>query len=270
MPKVNSKDGSQIYYEVEGEGDPTLCFVYGAGGLIDHWRFQRILSSKFKLIFIDLAGHEKSVAEREKFTMKAYGEDVAAVINDQSFPNVILIGWSMGGPVILEAAKLLGNKIIGLIGVDTFFPWEGVGYTATPEEEVHKTVAQFRENPEKSIRELYSYHMNHGKMIPENVQKEFNDLPLIRHEVFLSELEEMLRWNVLDLLGRIDVPIKAIMSGLNVPHDKRKTFEPHINAIFMEGLGHFLHAADPVGFNKELEYFISDIIKAGRSTKNIE
>ncbi|MDH5743438.1 MAG: alpha/beta hydrolase, partial [Candidatus Aminicenantes bacterium] len=53
------------------------------------------------------------------WTMEAYGEDVVAVVNKLKLQEVILVGHSMGGYVILEAARRLPERIIGLVGVDT-------------------------------------------------------------------------------------------------------------------------------------------------------
>ena len=50
--------------------------------------------------------------------MSSFGEDVQAVTELIDSHSVILIGHSMGGSVIAEAARLMPNRIIGLIGVD--------------------------------------------------------------------------------------------------------------------------------------------------------
>jgi pimeloyl-ACP methyl ester carboxylesterase len=52
--------------------------------------------------------------------MQAFGQDVVAVVNHLQLDEVILIGHSMGGNVIVEAALRLPERVIGLIGVDTF------------------------------------------------------------------------------------------------------------------------------------------------------
>lgn len=57
---------------------------------------------------------------RQRYTMKAFGQDVAAVVKQVGARNVILVGHSMGGPVAVEAAKQLGDRVAGIVGVDTF------------------------------------------------------------------------------------------------------------------------------------------------------
>ena len=52
--------------------------------------------------------------------MPAFGADVVAVIEKLGLRDVVLIGHSMGGDVIVEAARALPERIIGLVWVDTY------------------------------------------------------------------------------------------------------------------------------------------------------
>ncbi len=63
--------------------------------------------------------------------MKAFGEDVQAVTEATNSPSVILIGHSMGGSVIAEAARLMPKRVIGIVGVDTL---DNIEYPLTREE----------------------------------------------------------------------------------------------------------------------------------------
>ncbi len=48
----------------------------------------------------------------------AFGADVQAVVEYLGLEKVILVGHSMGGPVALEAARLMPDRVIGVIAVD--------------------------------------------------------------------------------------------------------------------------------------------------------
>ena len=61
----------------------------------------------------DLAGHGKSGNNRENWTMSAFGQDIASVVEAAKLENVILVGFSLGGPAILEAAKLMPEQLTG-------------------------------------------------------------------------------------------------------------------------------------------------------------
>lgn len=78
---TTSEDGTSISYEVYGNTDPTLVFVHGWSCDTRYWRNQVSYFSKdHKIVLIDLAGHGHSGMNRETYSMKAFGEDVKAVI----------------------------------------------------------------------------------------------------------------------------------------------------------------------------------------------
>ena len=262
MNKCKSKDGTEIYYEVHGEGDITLCFVSGAGGILEHWKFQDSFAEQYKLLLPDLGGHGKSAkTSRSKFTMKAFGEDIAAVIQAEDLQKVILIGWSMGGAVILEAAKILKDRVIGIIGIDTFFPHPGSLYTENSKEATKMMMQNFREDTPTKIINLFKYHMNSGIKVSEELQKEFLQYPVIKSEVFLSESEELFYWDVMPYLEDPQHPIKALIAGLSAPGEtERESFKPKIDTIIMEGHGHCMLWADHETFNTHLQQMISDIL----------
>ncbi|MCY3413830.1 MAG: alpha/beta hydrolase [Candidatus Heimdallarchaeota archaeon] len=259
MTLAYSADQSEIYYELEGSGEITLCWIYGAGGVIEHWTLQHFFRDRYKNLYIELAGHGKTKSKRRKYTMEAYAQDVAAVIEQEDLKKVILIGWSMGGPVILETAKLLEHRIIGLIGVDTFFPFEGSLYVKNTPEKTEEIVSSFRGETANKMWDLYLYHMNNGIKVIQELQDKFKQITRCPEHVFLSELQEVCTWDVLPHLQNNRVPLYAIMAGLSVPHDQRPSFEPYITTTYMEGHGHCLHWADADTFNSLLQEYITDI-----------
>ncbi len=262
MNKCKSKDGTEIYYEVHGEGDITLCFVSGAGGFLENWKLQNSFAEQYKLLLPDLGGHGKSAnTNRSKFTMQAFGEDIAAVIMAEDLQKVILIGWSMGGAVILEAAKILKERVIGIIGIDTFFPHPGSLYIKNSKENTDMIMQDFREDTPTKIFNLFKTLMNTGIKVSEELQNEYLQYPLVKSEVILSELEDLCYWDVMPHLEDPQHPIKAIMAGLSAPEKtQRESFKPKIDAIFMEGHGHCLLWADHETFNTHLQRMISDIL----------
>lgn len=109
-----------IDYQVYGQGEHTLLFVHGWCINQAYWDQQlNPLKSKYQIVTMDLPGFGKSGKNRENWTIEAYGEDVNTLINQLNLEKVILVGHSMGGDVVLEAA-LKNEKVIALIGVDNF------------------------------------------------------------------------------------------------------------------------------------------------------
>jgi pimeloyl-ACP methyl ester carboxylesterase len=116
---VPSADGTPIAYEVHGGGEPTLILVHGWSCDARYWREQLApFAARHRTVTVDLAGHGHSGTGREDYTMRAFGEDVRAVADAVGGDRFILVGHSMGGLVIAEAARLLPGRVLGLIGVD--------------------------------------------------------------------------------------------------------------------------------------------------------
>lgn len=51
--------------------------------------------------------------------MLSFAKDIKAIIDKEQIQRAILIGHSMGGVVIAEAARLMPERVIGIVGVDT-------------------------------------------------------------------------------------------------------------------------------------------------------
>ena len=116
-----SSDGTNICFDHKGQGEPAIVFVHGFSVTRKYWNYQlEYFSNGYKTVTIDLGGFGESGTTRTNWTVTAMGEDVVAVIKKQKLNSVVLVGHSMGGPVIVETAKYIPEKIIGLVPVDIF------------------------------------------------------------------------------------------------------------------------------------------------------
>ena len=101
---VVSSDGVKISFDVQGEGEPALVFVHGWSNNRSMWDAQVAhFSEKYKVITVDLPGFGESGNNRQIWTMSLFGQDVAAVVNKLGLKQVVLVGFSMGAPVVIEA-----------------------------------------------------------------------------------------------------------------------------------------------------------------------
>jgi len=120
MKDVKS-DGVPIHYRLAGEGDTTLLFIHGAYIDQTYWDKQvQHFSKRYNVTALDLAAHGRSGKNRSDWSQQAFGKDVLALIETLDLRNVILIGHSLGGDVALEAAVAAPDRVIGIIGVETF------------------------------------------------------------------------------------------------------------------------------------------------------
>jgi pimeloyl-ACP methyl ester carboxylesterase len=118
---VVSVDGSSISYDIAGDGPTALVFVHGWSCNRTYFDAQVAdFVTDHRVVRLDLAGHGTSGMERRDYSISSFGADVAAVAESLDLHSMILIGHSMGGDVITEAAKLLPGRVEGLIWVDTY------------------------------------------------------------------------------------------------------------------------------------------------------
>ena len=118
---ATSPDGIPIVYDIDGSGDPCVFFVHGWSCDRSYWIHQmRSFAPRHRVVSVDLAGHGESGTGRESWTMPAFGGDVAAVARRIGADDVVLVGHSMGGDVIVDAALQLGGRVRGLVWIDVY------------------------------------------------------------------------------------------------------------------------------------------------------
>ncbi|WP_445156962.1 alpha/beta fold hydrolase [Halomonas sp. E14] len=254
---TESADGVPIAYEVHGSGEPTLVFLHGWSCDGRYWRGQvPHFSQQHRVVTIDLAGHGHSGLAREDFTMRAFGEDVRAVLDDLEVQQALLIGHSMGGPVAVEAAHLMPERVIGIIGVDTFHVMAAplsqaeIDAMLAPIQQdfvsaaAHFVTSMFIDTTDANLRDWV-----------------VQDMAAAPPQVAISAMQEMLTQHAEGLAAQqfeaLTVPVVAINADLwPTDIDANRQLLAKFDAVIMEGTDHFLHMARPAAFNRELERII--------------
>lgn len=248
-----SGDGVTIQYQVTGTGSPALVFVHCWCCQRSFWDAQvPHFAQKHRVVTLDLAGHGESGSDREKWTIPSFGWDVVSVVEKLDLEQVILIGHSMGGPVILEAARHMPERVIGLVGVDNF---QDMG-ERWPQEELDKLLGAMQSDFEGTTRNFVL------TMFPPTadsalVGRVAADMSSALPEVGIGAMEAIFSWYEEDFnqaVAEIDAPLHCISSDLwptNVEGNKR--YFPSFDVSLMPGRGHFIHMEDPETFNRLLD-----------------
>jgi pimeloyl-ACP methyl ester carboxylesterase len=251
---VPSKDGTPISYEVYGAGEPTLVFVHGWSCDARYWRAQLPYFSKnHRVVMLDLAGHGHSGTTRTQYTMGAFGEDVRAVTEAIGSHSVILIGHSMGGSVIAEAARLMPSRIIGLIGVDTL---ENIEYPMTSEE-LKKMLTPLEKNFRTGSRQFI------GEMISPQTDRQLrewilSDVSAAPSDVALSAMNEMMTQYIAgeaaEVFEKVRIPVVTVNGDLwPINYEANRRHMISYDAIVLKKADHFLMMDRPEEFNIALE-----------------
>jgi pimeloyl-ACP methyl ester carboxylesterase len=113
-------DGMPIHSTSTGKGAKTLVLVHGWTCDETSWDANvSELSKHYRVITLDLPGHGKSGAPKDgKVTMDMFARAVEAVRAEQNVDKIILVGHSMGTPVIRQYAHLYPQHVTALVLVD--------------------------------------------------------------------------------------------------------------------------------------------------------
>ncbi len=183
----------EITYFQQGQGDRTLLFLHG--WCIDgmYWKNQVDYFSKtYNVIAIDLPGFGKSKAERSNWTIEEYANDVTALIDSLNLKNVVIIGHSMAGEIMLQTALTNNPKVIGVVGVDNF---KFIDVEFTPEQ--MKQMTDFFPMLEKDFKnsapfyaDLMLFHPTTPKEVKDRVKTDFaNSDPVIGYGTFINQMQ---------------------------------------------------------------------------------
>ena len=257
-----SKDNTPISFEIYGSGEPTLIFVHGWSCDARYWRAQiPYFSSRYRVVALDLAGHGHSGMTRSQYSMLAFGEDVKAVTEATGTNQAILSGHSMGGSVIAEAARLMPDQVIGLIGVDTL---GNIEYPMTPKE-LTKMLAPFEKDFHKGTRE-FAEQMILPSMNPQLREWILSDMSAAPPDVALSAFKSMMLQYIsgeaAKIFDEILIPVVSVNSDMwpiNYEANRRHMLSFH--AIVLKGADHFLMLDRPEKFNHSLESAIQMILE---------
>ncbi|MFC1948372.1 alpha/beta fold hydrolase [Chloroflexota bacterium] len=118
MPYAKNGDVN-IYYEVEGEGEP-LVLLHGGGASLESWRgagYVEALKQDYQIILIDERGQGKSDKphDSESYNIEYRVSDVTIVLDNLGIISSHFFGYSYGGRICLECARFVPDRVKSLI-----------------------------------------------------------------------------------------------------------------------------------------------------------
>ncbi|WP_243374052.1 alpha/beta fold hydrolase [Geotalea sp. SG265] len=267
MSFFETNDGVAIHYEELGQGRP-LVFVHGwaMSGMV--WNFQRELADRHRLIAMDLRGHGQS-ASSANITLEAFANDLIEFFTRLDLHDAVLVGWSMGVQVVLQAFQPLRPRLAGLVLVGGTPRFSAVADFphGLPPVEVKGMGLRLRRDYQKTMGDFFKSMFAEGEPDREQYQR-------IVHEMVMkgrSPEPEMAR-KALQVLA--DADLRPILSGVDRPvlliHGSRDTIcltdasrymaekLPMARLAIVDG-GHAPFLARPAEFNNLIKGFLEEI-----------
>jgi 3-oxoadipate enol-lactonase len=104
---------------------PTVLLLHGwtASSDLQFLGAYRQLAEVCSFAGLDHRGHGRGVRSLTPFTLEDVADDAAAVVRELGLGPVIVIGYSMGGPIAMHVARRHGDLVSGLIVQATALEW---------------------------------------------------------------------------------------------------------------------------------------------------
>jgi pimeloyl-ACP methyl ester carboxylesterase len=245
-------DGLKIHSSSAGSGSTTLVFVHGWTCDSTSWAAQvPALAKKYRVLTLDLPGHGQSGSPKDgKFSMDLFARAVEAVRAEAGTDKIVLVGHSMGAPVIRQYARLFPQHVAALVAVDGPL-------------DMRQFPAEFKPPPLAGPEGLKAREgMIRGMFTPQtppDVQQKVLAMMLKAPEATAIGAMGSMADPSLRKADVTPMPALAVWAGTNpqLPNvdEARKTL-PKFEQTQVAGTGHFLMMEKPEEFNRLLIAFV--------------
>jgi len=248
-----SLDGSRVHYKSYGQGREALVFVHGWTCNMSFWRGQvPAFESKTRVIVIDLPGHGESDKPHVDYTMDFFARSLDAVLRDARVERAVLVGHSMGTPVIRQFYRKYPDKVLALVIVDG--PLRPFADEAT--------MAKFLDPLRGS-----NYSEAAGRLVDQMLAPMSS--PALRQEIksMMLGVPQYVAVSAMDGMAKsfiwgqdkITVPVLAVMTRMWPPDTEQyyRSIAPQLDYQTWEGVSHFLMMDRPKEFNEAVAMFLA-------------
>jgi len=245
MPYVNAGPYT-IWYLEGGRGTPVV-FIHDIG--CNNWVWKDVYATNPPgaiYYLLDLPGHGGS--SRSEFSIHGYAQSVIEFARYHEFDGMFLVGHHMGGAVALEAAKLGGRLVKGIVLINTPQRFTFPSYL----------LEALERDPEEAINHFTSLTLSQSA--PEDLRTDIR--LLMKHNgvgVFTSDIKACLGHGTLSLGGWRG-------PGLHILSDDERLFHRsqafgEFGTVMLRGGGHYPMLESPQPLAEAINRFLVKRIK---------
>lgn len=252
---------------------PAILFVHGVACHARNWdAVLRHLDTTHPIVCVELRGHGRS-EKQGPYGWGQFGSDLCGVIQTLELSDVIGVGHSMGGHLLLQAASVLSRKFRALLlfepavfAPSSYISSQQVKLFDSPSEHPFARRRAIWDSPDAwfdKIRDRTPFnlwteealrdHCQHGVESTSDGQYQLRCPPIVEAEASLACADT----NVHSLLNSIDVPVKVyrakVASGFRHPMDNVHSVTwprlaehlPQGTDVLLPDLSHFIPMQRP-------------------------
>jgi pimeloyl-ACP methyl ester carboxylesterase len=223
-------NGTRLWFDVDGpslvpdgremQRRPTVVLVHGGPGGFDHSYFKpefSRLAEHAQVVYLDLRGHGRSDwGDVATWSFELCADDIHAFCDATAIPGPIVLGHSMGGPIVLLYGARHPRQAAGLIVQSGFARWDQArmvaGFRRVAGDEVAAIAGRSYAGegvPEEEWARVYAAFGRHvpGEDVmgrtPQNDELNPHGMELIR------------RLDIVDQLRQVDCPTLVLVGDLD-------------------------------------------------------
>lgn len=263
MPWFENRLGEHLWYEDAGSGIP-LVFLHGWCMSSAVWQNQFMhFEDNFRLIAPDQRGHGKSRAVSGQINFERYASDLVDLVKYLGLERIVLIGWSMGAQIALQALDDLSGSLAGLVLVSAtpcFTARENFPYGLSHNEASGMRLKVVR-NLKRALDGFHSRMFANGEtgspLETVSVKELLDSVVLPDESAAVDALDSLVATDMRPLLDNISVPV-LILNGdcdlICLPQASDYLVN-HITSSYQKvftGCGHAFFITRSEQFNNEL------------------
>ena len=207
-----NRRGERLWYEDEGVGCPVVL-VHGWCMSSAVWKYQLTgLKGSFRLLAPDLRGHGRSRETSGQLGFNSFAEDLVDLFDALGLAKVVLVGWSMGAQIALQASAELSGMLAGMVLVSAT-----PSFTATDDfphalarNEASGMRLKVQRNKERALNGFYTRMFAEGEL---EVHPAAAEIKQLLSEITSPDTADALE--ALDALSEADMC--PLLPAVNVP-----------------------------------------------------
>ncbi|GMR11720.1 MAG: alpha/beta fold hydrolase [Anaerolineae bacterium] len=269
MPTIRTEEGSiqvgsaSLHYEATGAG-PAVILVHGFSLDLRMWDSQfHLLSKEYRTIRYDSRGFGKSsLPTNVPYT---HAEDLATLLRSVSITKARVVGHSMGGQVVLEAAIRYPELVERVVLID---PWL-VDFDFSPE--WRALWSQIAERGGRAdIAGAKDLWWRSSGLFPVASVKAGIEVKRMVEEYsgwYFANMPHKFVTPISDRLGEVSVPVLIIVGERDIPDfhaiaDLLSDAIPNAHKVVIPNVGHMANMEAPTQVNAA----IAEFLERGRRT----
>ena len=257
------RNGIRLAYDDRGAGEPIMVFVHG-------WTCDRSFlapqaehfARRHRVVSVDLRGHGQSDKPNESYSIGAYADDIAYLIDQLGLGKVVAVGHSSGGLTVLQLAASHRHCVAAIVMV------EPGPFVASPElragvEAIADAIEAGNQEPRRGFISNNLFLPTSDPMLVERVLRVMMQAP---SHVAANGLRGILAFDGPAVAANCEVPALHLVTASPFnPPQLMSQWLPNVVHGQTVGAGHFNQLEAPDQVNSIIENFMRDYVFAQAS-----